>query len=71
MGATPGRSGTILAQAAWLPVLRTFGMRPWFGRSIYAAGAGKSFYAEGKLTDEVLRGLLAKFMQEFAGFVGG
>ena len=31
MGATPGRGGTILAQAAWLPVLRTLGTRPWFG----------------------------------------
>src|SRR5215211_3945324 len=31
MGATPGPGGTILAQAAWLPVLRTLGTLPWFG----------------------------------------
>jgi len=31
MGASPGGFGTILAQAAWLPVLRTLGTRPWFG----------------------------------------
>jgi NAD(P)H-dependent FMN reductase len=28
MGATPGMGGTILGQNAWLPVLRTLGMRP-------------------------------------------
>src|SRR5436190_9081472 len=27
IGATPGRGGTILAQAAWLPILRTLGTR--------------------------------------------
>ncbi len=30
MGASPGRFGTTLSQAAWLPVIRTLGMRPWF-----------------------------------------
>src|SRR5690349_14078305 len=28
MGATPGPGGTALSQAAWLPVIRTLGMRP-------------------------------------------
>src|ERR687883_1421161 len=31
MGATPGGGGTILAQAAWLPVLRTLGAELWSG----------------------------------------
>lgn len=31
IGASPGGFGTALAQNAWLPVLRTLGMRPWFG----------------------------------------
>lgn len=31
LGASPGGFGTILAQDAWLPVLRTLGTRPWTG----------------------------------------
>src|SRR6266581_6752143 len=31
MGATPGPGGTMLAQAAWLPVLRTLGTELWSG----------------------------------------
>lgn len=31
IGASPGGFGTVLSQNAWLPVLRTLGMRPWFG----------------------------------------
>ena len=31
IGASPGGFGTILAQNAWLPVLRTLGTKPWFG----------------------------------------
>ena len=33
MGATIGQGGTGLSQAAWLPVLRVLGTRPWFGRA--------------------------------------
>ncbi|MGH8705662.1 MAG: NADPH-dependent FMN reductase [Burkholderiales bacterium] len=69
MGATPGRGGTTLAQAAWLPVVRVLGMRPWFGRSLYVANAGKVFDAQGKLTDEQVRGQLTSFMAGFAEFV--
>jgi NAD(P)H-dependent FMN reductase len=31
IGASPGRFGTLLAQNAWLSVLRTLETRPWFG----------------------------------------
>lgn len=69
MGATPGRGGTILAQAAWLPVVRVLGMRPWFGRSLYVANAGNVFDKQGRLTDEQIRKQLAGFMAGFAEFV--
>ena len=69
MGATPGRGGTILAQAAWLPVLRALGMRPWFGRTLTVASAGKSFDAQGKLIDEQLRSLLSGFVAGYAEFL--
>ena len=70
MGATPGRGGTTLAQAAWLPVLRVLGMRPWFGRTLYVANAGSLFDKDGKLVDERVRDQLRKFLAGFAEFVG-
>ena len=70
MGATPGMAGTRLAQAAWLPVLRTLGTRAWTGKQLYVAGAGKVFDAEGKLVDDKVKQLLGDFMAGFASFVG-
>ncbi len=70
IGATPGRGGTRLAQAAWLPVLRTLGCRPWFGGALYVGGAGQAFQ-EGALVDETVRGLLVKYLEGFAAFVEG
>ncbi|CAN5209713.1 NADPH-dependent FMN reductase [soil metagenome] len=69
IGATPGAGGTRFAQAAWLPVFRTLGMRPWFGGAIYMAGAHKLFDAQGKLTDQDARKRLARYMSDFTGFV--
>ena len=69
MGATPGRGGTILAQAAWLPVIRVLGMRPWFGRNVYVANAGSVFDKDGKLVDEQVRKQIVAFMAGFAEFV--
>src|SRR5436190_16396832 len=69
MGATPGRGGTTLAQAAWLPVVRVLGMRPWFGRTLYVANASSVFDKDGKLVDEQVRKQLTAFMAGFAEFV--
>ncbi|MEO7091763.1 MAG: NADPH-dependent FMN reductase [Polyangiales bacterium] len=69
MGATPGMAGTRLAQTAWLPVLRTLGMRPWFGKQLYVGGAGKVFDAQGAIVDEKVKSLLADFMKGFTAFV--
>jgi len=69
IGATPGVAGTRLAQSAWLPVLRTLGMRPWFGRQLYVTGAHKLFDESGELTDEGTRDRLSTYMREFAAFV--
>ena len=66
MGATPGRGGTRLGQAAWLPVLSNLGARPWFGKSLYVAGAGRVFDSEGALVDDDVRKLLKAFMDAFA-----
>jgi chromate reductase, NAD(P)H dehydrogenase (quinone) len=69
MGATPGRGGTLLAQTAWLPVLRTLGMRPWFGPRLLISGAHRVFDDAGRLVDEQLRSQLRTFMAGFAEFI--
>ena len=70
IGATPGQGGTRMAQSAWLPVLRTLGTRPWFGKQLYLAGASKLFDAEGRLVDEGMRGRVRDVLDGFARFVG-
>jgi NAD(P)H-dependent FMN reductase len=69
IGASPGGFGTILAQDAWLPVLRTLGMRPWFGGRLMASRAQTLFSEAGKLTDEALSKQLADFMHGYVSFV--
>ncbi len=69
IGATPGVGGTRLAQAAWLPVLRGLGTRPWFGKQLYVAGAGQAFDEDGRLVDEKVRRSLSEFMAAFVEFV--
>jgi chromate reductase, NAD(P)H dehydrogenase (quinone) len=70
IGATPGPGGTRLSQAAWLPVLRTLGTRAWSGDTLYIAGAGQVFDAEGRLVDEAMRRRLRERLEGFAAFVG-
>jgi NAD(P)H-dependent FMN reductase len=69
LGATPGAGGTILAQAAWLPVLRTLGTVPWFGGRLIVATAGKVFDGDGRLLDQTVRARLETFVAGFAAFV--
>jgi NAD(P)H-dependent FMN reductase len=69
IGASPGAHGTMLSQTAWLPVLRTLGMRPWFDKLLYVNGAHKAFDASGKLVDEAMRARLRAYMQGFVQFV--
>ena len=69
-GASPGAFGTMLAQAAWLPVVRALGMRPFFGASLYVSHAHKAFDEAGRLTDDAVRERLRRFLEGFAAFVG-
>jgi NAD(P)H-dependent FMN reductase len=71
LGASPGGFGTIIAQNAWLPVLRTLGTNPWFGARMMVSRAGAVFDAEGNLTDEAVRAQLRQFLAGFTGFVRG
>ena len=69
MGATPGPGGTALSQAAWLPVLRTLGMRPWFEGRVLISGASQAFESDGRLADAATRGRVQTFVEGFATFV--
>jgi len=68
IGASPGGFGTILAQNAWLPVMRTLGVRYWAGGRLMVSRAGQAFDENGALKDEAVRGQLAKFVTGFAAF---
>jgi NAD(P)H-dependent FMN reductase len=68
-GATPGPFGTVLSQAAWLPVLRTLAMRPWFGGRLLVSRAMNMFDSTGQLTDEGTKKKLQEFLAGFVGFI--
>ncbi len=69
MGATPGRGGTALSQAAWLPVLRSLEMRPWFEGRVLISEASKVFDGAGRVADEATRDRIRTFVERFATFV--
>jgi chromate reductase len=69
IGASPGAFGTILSQAAWLPVLHTLGTRPWFGARLRVAKAGQVFDQHGGLQDAKVKEQLQQYLLGFVGFV--
>ena len=69
LGASPGGFGTILSQAAWLPVLRTLGTEPWFGGRLMLSRANTLFDSGGKLTDTATQEQLRQFVLGFSEFV--
>lgn len=68
IGASPGGFGTVLTQAAWLPVLRALGMRAWFGDRLLVSRAGHVFDTQMTLTDDAIREQLREFVARFAEF---
>jgi chromate reductase, NAD(P)H dehydrogenase (quinone) len=69
IGASPGGFGTLLAQNAWLPVLRTLETRPWFGGRLLVSRASAAFNVEGQLTDESTKKKLQEFLAGFAASI--
>jgi chromate reductase len=69
IGATPGALGTALSQAALLPVLRAFKLKPYFGSLLYVSGAAKVFDENGRLVDDAVRQKLKTYLEGFARFV--
>ena len=68
IGASPGPFGTVLSQAAWLPILRHLGTRFWSGGRLLVPKAALAFDAGGKLIDEAVAGQLSGLVKGFAAF---
>lgn len=66
MGASPGGFGTILSQNHWLPVLRTLEVQLWTGGRLMVSRAGKTFDADGAISDPEMREQIRLYL---AGFV--
>jgi NAD(P)H-dependent FMN reductase len=60
--------GTVLAQSAWLPVIRALGMRAWFGGRIAVSRAHTVVGDAGTIEDEDLRTQIRDFTAAFAAF---
>jgi chromate reductase len=68
MGATTGPGGTALSQAAWLPVVRFLGMRPWCEGAVLISDASRVFDSEGRIHDAATRQRIRTFVEGFAMF---
>ncbi len=68
LGASPGGFGTILAQNAWQPVLRTLNTQAWYGGRLMISKVKSLCNEAGELTDEDTRKRLASFINNFAKF---
>jgi NAD(P)H-dependent FMN reductase len=69
IGASPGGFGTILAQDAWLPVLRTLGVQLWTGGRLMVSRAHTLVGPDGTLTDEGAQQQLRGYLAGFSAFV--
>ena len=67
IGASPSAFGTVLSQAAWLPVMRTLGVQLWTGGRLAVARAGVVFDELGRLKDGLIEEQLKQYL---AGYVG-
>jgi chromate reductase len=65
IGASPGGFGTVLAQNAWLSVLRGLGAKQWNGGRLMVSGAGKVFDDDRGLIDESVRKKLEHVVGDF------
>lgn len=65
VGASAGGFGTVLSQAAWLPVMRTLGAAVWAGGRLVVPRAGNVFGREDTLIDESVRQQLQVFLTGF------
>lgn len=68
IGASPGGFGTILAQAHWLPVLRTLKTRVWTEGRLMVSKANTLIGEDGELKDAATLDQVGQFVAGFARF---
>jgi chromate reductase len=69
MGISTSAFGTVLSQAAWLPVLRTLGTVTWFGGRLAIPRAPSAFDESGNLKDAAVEEPLRQFLAGYVQFV--
>jgi chromate reductase, NAD(P)H dehydrogenase (quinone) len=69
IGASPRSFDTILSQEAWLPVLRTLGIRAWFGGRLFVSRARSMFDEGGGIANDATKEQLRQFIDGFVTFV--
>jgi chromate reductase, NAD(P)H dehydrogenase (quinone) len=69
IGASSSYFGTMLAQTAWLPVLRALGTEPWYGGRVTVARAAAVFDESGALKDTSVEEQLRKFLDGYVAFL--
>ncbi len=69
IGATPGGWGTISAQTAWLPTLKTLGTILYTGHTLMLSRAQNAFDAQGQLTDSNAQKMLGDLLSGFSNFI--
>ena len=69
IGASPGAFGTVLSQAAWLPVMRTLGTQLWTGGRVAVARAGVVCDGIGNLKDGLIEEQLRVFLAGYVNFL--
>lgn len=68
-GASPGGFGTVMGQAAWLPVLRTLEASVWFGGRLLISKASAVSDSTGLLTDAAVKEKVRAYLEGFTAFV--
>lgn len=69
IGASTSSFGTLRAQGAWLPILKSLGMHQWLDSSLLVSRSDRAFGADGMLADEAVSMQLREFLHGFAQFV--
>jgi chromate reductase, NAD(P)H dehydrogenase (quinone) len=69
IGASPGGFGTILSQNHWLPVMRTLGVQLWTGGRLMVSRAGKTFDADGTISDSEIRAQIRTYLAGFLDYL--
>ncbi|GJL62549.1 MAG: FMN reductase [Nitrospirales bacterium] len=70
MGASMGGFGTVLAQAGWLPTIRTLGLSLWADETPFLVSrAHKAFDEQGQFINDTMQQKLHAYVEGFVTFI--